>query len=33
MYMPGSQGLRVLLVEDSSLLADRLTELIRRMST
>jgi two-component system, OmpR family, response regulator len=30
-YMPGSQGLRVLLVEDSSLLADRLAELIRRL--
>ena len=29
--MPGSQGLRVLLVEDSSLLADRLAELIRRL--
>ena len=29
--MPGSQALRVLLVEDSSLLADRLAELIRRL--
>jgi len=31
MYMSGSQALRVLLVEDSSLLADRLAELIRRL--
>jgi two-component system, OmpR family, response regulator len=31
LHMPGSQGLRVLLVEDSSLLADRLAELIRRL--
>jgi len=30
-YMSGSQALRVLLVEDSSLLADRLAELIRRL--
>ena len=30
-YMPGSQSLRVLLVEDSSLLAGRLAELIRRL--
>jgi two-component system, OmpR family, response regulator len=29
--MPDSQALRVLLVEDSSLLADRLAELIRRL--